>query len=417
MKKLILQISVAIFLLLFANTFAQTYQLTGNPVNTTGWSLVPSATVNQSFIKLTSTTDAAGAIKLNEPINLKYCNKWKVEFDARIVGENGFYGDGIAFWYLVSPPTSYTSGNGLGIPNNAAGLMVGLDMFDNGGDIPGEAIHILYGSNNVANGNIEFNNTPGSTYHYYAGAIGPGDTVNKHIEVTGVVDSANPNNWFITVKVNGNTVISQSFAPSGGAVGMTQGYFGFSASNGFAKANNYIRNVKIYIDKVNLLQDTISSTVATNTSTINLTSFENQFVSTPADYTFIYYIQGSSTPIANPSSFTLTNNNTTIVVMVKDPSGNLCDSQGILNITKSALGTNETSLDATSIFPNPTRNDINIKTSKKIKRVTIYDASGRYLTQALNSYKIDISSYNKGVYFIQVEFTDGNFIKEKIVKE
>ena len=59
-------------------SFAQTYQLSGNPVNTTGWDVVPSASVNTDFIQLTANlTSQVGGIKLNSPINLKFCDKWR----------------------------------------------------------------------------------------------------------------------------------------------------------------------------------------------------------------------------------------------------------------------------------------------------------------------------------------------------
>jgi hypothetical protein len=133
-KNLLLYLSLFLFCC-FGKISSQTYQLTGNPVNTTGWNIVPAAVVNTDFIQLTADQiSQVGGIKLDSPINLKYCDKWRVEFDFRIDG-NGTTaygrGDGIAFWYLANPPASYTSGGGLGIPANSTGLMVGFDIFNN----------------------------------------------------------------------------------------------------------------------------------------------------------------------------------------------------------------------------------------------------------------------------------------------
>ncbi|MFY7845121.1 lectin-like domain-containing protein, partial [Chryseobacterium gambrini] len=65
--------------------FSQTYQLTGNPVNTTGWTMVAPTSVNTDFIQLTpDTNNQSGSIRLNQPINLKYCDKWRIEFDFRM---------------------------------------------------------------------------------------------------------------------------------------------------------------------------------------------------------------------------------------------------------------------------------------------------------------------------------------------
>lgn len=313
-------------------SFAQTYQLSGNPVNTTGWDVVPSASVNTDFIQLTANlTGQVGGIKLNSPINLKFCDKWRVEFDFRIDGTGTpayGNGDGLAFWYLANPPASYTAGGGLGIPANATGLMVGFDIFNNSTEAQMSKVHVLYGVNNTAGSNIEYNNTAGSTFHTpdliaTQPFVGPNY---KHVEVQGQVNPANLNNWIITIKIDNVTVVNQSFAPSGAAVGMTQGYFGFSASTGAASARHSVKNVKVYTDKVSLLQNSATQTYCPNPTTglatANLTLFNSQFVANPSNYTITYSVGG--TPITNPTNYQFSAN-TTVSVSVKDNSGLLCD--------------------------------------------------------------------------------------------
>lgn len=313
-------------------SFAQTYQLSGNPVNTTGWDVVPSASVNTDFIQLTANlTGQVGGIKLNSPINLKFCDKWRVEFDFRIDGTGTpayGNGDGLAFWYLANPPASYTAGGGLGIPANATGLMVGFDIFNNSTEAQMSKVHVLYGVNNTAGSNIEYNNTAGSTFHTpdliaTQPFVGPNY---KHVEVQGQVNPANLNNWIITIKIDNVTVVNQSFAPSGAAVGMTQGYFGFSASTGAASARHSVKNVKVYTDKVSLLQNSATQTYCPNPTTglatANLNLFNSQFVANPANYTITYSVGG--TPITNPTNYQFSAN-TTVSVSVKDNSGLLCD--------------------------------------------------------------------------------------------
>ncbi|RZJ86347.1 MAG: T9SS type B sorting domain-containing protein, partial [Chryseobacterium sp.] len=315
---------------------AQTYQLTGNPVVTTGWDIVPSATAPTDFVQLTADqTSQFGAIKLSNPINLKYCDKWKVEFDFRIDG-NGTTaygrGDGLTFWYLSNPPTAFTTGGGLGIPANANGLMVAFDIFNNSTEGQMSKVHLLYGTNNTpaGNPNIEYNVTAGSTFHspdLQSTQPFVGSTY-KHVEVNGQVDPANPANWIIQIKIDGVVITNQSFAPSGGAIGMTTGYFGFSAGTGAASARHSIKNAKVFIDKVPILQNTVTPFVCTNPSTgsgfVDLTSYATQFVNNPANYIITYYVLGSSTPIATPTNFQYTGN-TTISVVIKDPSSTLCD--------------------------------------------------------------------------------------------
>ncbi|MCS3870752.1 hypothetical protein J3D55_003668 [Chryseobacterium ginsenosidimutans] len=316
---------LTIFLCTYSNFLSQTHQLVGNPVNTTGWSIVPSATVNGDFIQLTSDNYLqVGGIQLDEPINLRYCKKWKIEFDFRIDGSGK--ADGLAFWYLENPPSSYVNGAGLGIPYNAAGLMIGFDVFNNSTENSMSKVHILYGVNNGNPANIEFNNTPGSSYHSsnLSATIPFVGSTYKHVEVNGQEDPANPANWIINMKINGNLIVNQSFTPSGSAIGLTQGYFGFSASTGAFSARHSIKNVKIYTDKVAILTQTASQSFCQGSSTVDLTSYNSQFVSNPGNYTFTYFEQGSTVPISNPTNYQFTTSKT-ISVVVKDNSGLICD--------------------------------------------------------------------------------------------
>ncbi|MCT4327731.1 T9SS type B sorting domain-containing protein [Chryseobacterium indologenes] len=353
MKKIYILILISL-LCLPIKSFTQTYQLTGNPVNTTGWDLVSSAMVGGDFVRLTADqTSLYGAIKLATPITLSYCDKWKVEFDFRIDGNGTSQfgrGDGFTFWYLTNPPTGFISGSGLGIPANASGLMVAFDIFNNSTEHQMSKVHILYGTNNTNGNNIEFNNTPGSTFHspdLTSTQPFVGDSY-KHVEVNGETDLSNPTNWIIKVRIDGVLVVDQSFAPSGAATGMTQGYFGFSAATGGASARHSIKNAKIYVDKVPLINNVVKPIVCTNSSTgtglIDLTSYNSQFVSNPGNYIFKYYLQGSSLPITNPANFQYSGN-TTIKVVIKDPTSTLCDNgDGIIKIEPKTFITKDASL-------------------------------------------------------------------------
>ncbi|RMZ61007.1 hypothetical protein D1632_03295 [Chryseobacterium nematophagum] len=334
-----------------AKLSSQTYQLTGSPVITTGWDLVSGTNVPGDFVQLTSDIGGQyGAIKLSTPINLKYCDKWKVEFDFRIDGNGTAQygrGDGFTFWYLANPPTSFTSGGGLGIPENANGLMVGFDIFNNTTEGQMSKVHVLYGTNDTpaGNNNIEFNNTLGSTFHspdLNSSQPFVGSTY-RHVEVNGQTDPNNLNNWIIQIRIDGVLITNQSFSPSGGAIGMTQGYFGFSAATGGASARHSIKNAKIYIDKVPILTNTVTPFVCVDPVSgngfVNLTSYENQFVNNPSNYTFSYYTAG--TLIANPNNFQYSGN-TTITVVVRDPSSTLCDNgDGIIQLNPSPFSAND----------------------------------------------------------------------------
>lgn len=100
--------------------------------------------------------------------------------------------------------------------------------------------------------------------------------------------------------------------------------------------------------------------------------------------------------------------------------GNDADGVSIddVKVLAGTLGTNETSSKAktTSIYPNPTKGEISIKTDKKIKSSTVSDLSGKSVMRS-TSEKIDISSLPKGMYLVKVEFADGSATTEKVIKE
>lgn len=348
MKKNLLFFLLGILTCLPGKIFSQTYQLTGNPVNTTGWDIVPAAVVNGDFIQLTpDQTTKIGGIKLNETINLKSCDNWQVEFDFRMDGAGTYaHGDGIAFWYLANPPATYVTGSGLGIPDNAEGLMVAFDTYNNSNDREMSKVHVLYGTNS---GNIEFNNTPGSTFHSAdlkstLHFVGPNY---RHVKVSANIDPAIPDNWIIKIEIDNTLIVNQSFAPSGGALNMSHGYFGFSSSTGAATARQSIKDVKVYADKLPLLKANLSPDVCINSATgvgsIDLTALNSQFINNPGLYNFTYFVSGSGTPIANPSNFQYTGN-TTIHVFVKDPGSTLCDGNAIIQLTPVPFTTNNVTL-------------------------------------------------------------------------
>jgi gliding motility-associated-like protein len=329
-KKLLFYFTI-LFFCFFGNLQSQTYQLSGNPVNTTGWTMVSPTVVNTDFIQLTpDTNNQSGSIRLNDPINLKFCDKWRVEFDFRMDSNQTGNGDGLAFWYLANPPVASVLGSGLGVSQNAVGLVAGFDTYNNTTTAVMSKVHVAYGQvlNTTDTNNVEFFNVAGSSFHSpdMNTTLPFQGLTYKHVEVTAEVNPAAPTNWIIQIKIDGNVICNQSFAPSGAAATMTVGYFGFSASTGGNRSRHSIKNVKIYTDKVSILQPSATQTYCPNPTTgvanANLTLFNSQFVATPANYTFTYSVGG--TVITNPTNYPFSAN-TTVNVFIKDNNGILCD--------------------------------------------------------------------------------------------
>jgi PKD repeat protein len=111
-------------------------QLTGTPMNTSGWNLAGDAMVtniigsaDSELLLCPAINSNSGAAFFSQPINLSVCNKWVAEFDFRMYDGTG--ADGLAFCFLDVPPSGYVNGGGLGIPNTANGLKVCFDTWNN----------------------------------------------------------------------------------------------------------------------------------------------------------------------------------------------------------------------------------------------------------------------------------------------
>lgn len=217
--------------------FAQfTADLAGYPIVTTGWNMGGTATAIDSTIRLTAaTTSQSGYVYYNTPTNLTSCGQFTVDYDYKILQSGTTQiADGIAFWYISNPPLTVTGGGGCGIPNNANGLILILDSYDNnsaaGADNP---LITLLGYN----GSV-FSYTEGSatgqlgsvvTNQYYMT-----DGTWHHVKIT--YNSGN-----IAVYVNyGATPIITAYYPMS-----INGYFGFSSSTGALYSTQSVKNVHV----------------------------------------------------------------------------------------------------------------------------------------------------------------------------
>lgn len=68
------------------------------------------------------------------------------------------------------------------------------------------------------------------------------------------------------------------------------------------------------------------------------------------------------------------------------------------------------------IYPNPTRDFLNIQASEEISSVEIYSLSGQKLLTSSGS-KIDVSHLNKGIYIIQIHTKNGKIESQKFIKK
>ncbi len=69
-----------------------------------------------------------------------------------------------------------------------------------------------------------------------------------------------------------------------------------------------------------------------------------------------------------------------------------------------------------SIYPNPTTDFINIKSSNKIKKIEVYDIAGRNMNFKLEGNQVDIRDLQSGSYLLNIE-TNGRNYTEKFMKK
>lgn len=87
-----------------------------------------------------------------------------------------------------------------------------------------------------------------------------------------------------------------------------------------------------------------------------------------------------------------------------------------IKITTTALSTSEVEAKNTKVFPNPSKGEFNIKTSKKISSVKVFDATGK-LVKTQTTTQIDLSNAAKGIYMMNIEFSDGTKVERKLIKQ
>ncbi len=218
---------------------AQTHvfaQLSGSPVNVSGWNLQGQARVgnilfsdNSEIILCPAVGSTSGALFYNQPINLSICSKWIAEFDFRMFDGSG--ADGIAFCFLDVPPSGFVSGGGIGIPGAANGLKVCFDQYLNcsgsQSDVP--KIEIRWGAGydecwaqpTLLNSGGQLNFIRSAAYNRA-----------KIVYNAGNID----------VYVN-NTLYLSGFQEFN-----FTGYMGFTSSTGGLTDNHSIRNVSIYTE-------------------------------------------------------------------------------------------------------------------------------------------------------------------------
>jgi len=288
--------------------------LAGYPLTTTGWNTSTEGYALDSEFVITDPIDnQASYIYYDSAVNLTTCSQFTVKFDFQIAQDpaGDCIADGIAFWYISNPPSGFTTGSGIGLPNLPHGYILILDTYDNNGD----------GNNPLAT----MLGDPG-TFNYVEGSS------------TGVLGSVDPYQYFIDdgswhhceVDYNAGTIkvyfnYSTTPAITGTYALSLTGYFGFSASTGACVSTQSIKNVHITATGVSATPTVISpvtfcqGSVTVPADTLTATGTNLQWFTTDtatvtsipgppipstatADTTYYYVRSGTGSCISPPDS-------------------------------------------------------------------------------------------------------------------
>jgi len=124
-----------------------------------------------------------------------------------------------------------------------------------------------------------------------------------------------------------------------------------------------------------------------------------------------------------PSRILVTNNGKVVVAgsvtNLPNPNVPTIENQDyvILRYNNTNLSATEIQNEELSLYPNPTKDILSIKTKEQIKKVEIFDISGRIIKTSSNiNDKINVSNLNVGNYLINV-FTNKKTYRTKFIKE
>lgn len=81
------------------------------------------------------------------------------------------------------------------------------------------------------------------------------------------------------------------------------------------------------------------------------------------------------------------------------------------------LSIEETITNLFSIYPNPTKGLLNIKSKLPIAEITIYNNLGQLLFTAEEKNQVDISTLSKGIYFVKIKDENGRTETKKVIKK
>lgn len=95
----------------------------------------------------------------------------------------------------------------------------------------------------------------------------------------------------------------------------------------------------------------------------------------------------------------------------------LIDNDVEVNVEFIYTDVTENANQAISIYPNPVSNELFIDASQEISELVVFDVTGQVVMKIVNQNRVDVSSLEKGLYFISISTIDGKVNSQRIVKQ
>lgn len=221
----------------FQNVYGQgfSYALTGTPVDITGWTIGGDAIVEGGTIRLTdASNNRMGYIHFGLPQDLSGdCSYFNVEFEYKMNNALGLAtpADGLAFWFLETPPAGFVLGGGMGMPPVMKGFSFVMDTYNNDAILDNPII------------TLDTYDFVGYTEGFFGNSVGTPLLNQTYV---------NDNTWrHCRLEYNVgimNIYLDHNPTPSiSGPIDLEGiiGYFGFSAATGGMNQEHHIREVYI----------------------------------------------------------------------------------------------------------------------------------------------------------------------------
>jgi hypothetical protein len=117
-------------------------------------------------------------------------------------------------------------------------------------------------------------------------------------------------------------------------------------------------------------------------------------------------------PLVSSGDFTFLNNSSSINIIYNQGTSTAlayhgsASERGSLVLTRSALGIEDFSLNATQIYPNPSNGDFMIKTKTGLDKINVYSQVGAFvktiMVNNLDAAEINLKGFSSGVYLLEL---------------